>query len=435
MKVVDERTDAQKLMDIIMQTLNYADPRLVDHGRRVARLAYNVAKFQEQFDKDEMFEVVILSILHDVGAYKTDDINNLVNFETNDAWEHSIYGYLFLENFAPISELRRSILFHHVAYTSLGEVPKKIRDLAQIIHIADRIDIALATGLYDASNIEQKVRAAKRTFCPRILDDFTNSGTFANIDNLIANDPKEFDDVLNERELSEIEIAKFVELIVLSIEFRSPQTVTHTVSTVAIADELAKRNGITSKRELRELRAGAMLHDIGKQAIPLEILESNGRLSQDEFEIMKSHVFITESILDGNVSQNIKNIAGNHHEKLSGNGYYKGLVENDLTISERIMAVADILSALIGRRTYKEPFSKEKIVSILLDMAEKNEIDREIVRQTVENFDEIVKKQEQVSTPFLNIYHKMEKDYLTINEIVKNKEFSKLIKIIAWQKI
>ncbi len=75
-------------------------------------------------------------------------------------------------------------------------------------------------------------------------------------------------------------------------------------------------------------------------------------------KIMRSHVSITEDILGGTIAPDITKIAVRHHEKLDGSGYPRGLTEKELSMEEQVVAIADIVSALLGTRSYKEAYSK-----------------------------------------------------------------------------
>lgn len=91
----------------------------------------------------------------------------------------------------------------------------------------------------------------------------------------------------------------------------------------------------------------------------------------------------------GIVGEKIADIAFRHHEALDGSGYPHGLSGNDLSVQQRVLAVADIFSALSDARTYKTEFSKEQTIEILEAMSRNNKIDREIVSTCKTNYDEI----------------------------------------------
>ncbi len=117
----------------------------------------------------------------------------------------------------------------------------------------------------------------------------------------------------------------------------------------------------------------APLHDIGKIAIPDAILNKPGRLTEEEFEVMKTHaeegrLVIEKAIAtmpDADYLEEAKNLAGGHHEKWNGTGYPKGLAGEDIPLSARIMAVADVFDALVSERCYKPPFDYDKAFSII----------------------------------------------------------------------
>jgi putative two-component system response regulator len=124
------------------------------------------------------------------------------------------------------------------------------------------------------------------------------------------------------------------------------------------------------------LYKSAPLHDIGKVGIPDRILLKPGKLTPEEFEIMKSHTTLgrdaiehAEQTLGANVDflRIAKEIALSHQEKWDGSGYPEGLSGDAIPISARLMAVADVYDALISRRVYKEPMSHEDAVRTIVD--------------------------------------------------------------------
>ena len=126
---------------------------------------------------------------------------------------------------------------------------------------------------------------------------------------------------------------------------------------------------------LESFISSARLHDVGKVAIPDSILNKPGRLTEDEFTIMKTHCAEGEEIInqmaaragDDEFLRNAKLFAGYHHERWDGTGYPYGLKENDIPIQGRIMAIVDVYDALVSERPYKKPFSHEEAVSIISD--------------------------------------------------------------------
>lgn len=117
----------------------------------------------------------------------------------------------------------------------------------------------------------------------------------------------------------------------------------------------------------------APLHDIGKINIPDAILNKDTRLTDEEYEIMKGHANAGYEIIEKAIAnltesgylEQAKQMAHYHHEKWDGSGYPEHLKEGDIPLSARVMAVADVFDALLSRRSYKEPFTFEKAMSII----------------------------------------------------------------------
>ncbi|MCA9554121.1 MAG: HD domain-containing protein [Myxococcales bacterium] len=120
------------------------------------------------------------------------------------------------------------------------------------------------------------------------------------------------------------------------------------------------------------LRVAAPMHDIGKIGIPQSILQKPGKLTPQEFEVMKRHALIGEEILGGSPAPLVQlaaELAGSHHEKWDGSGYPRGLAGSAIPLSGRIVAVADVFDALTTERVYKPAFPLEKAYQILREGA------------------------------------------------------------------
>ena len=133
---------------------------------------------------------------------------------------------------------------------------------------------------------------------------------------------------------------------------------------------------LNDDKTIELLFKSAPLHDIGKVGIPDRILLKPGRFDPEEFEIMKTHTTLgRDAILQAEKDLGMempflkyaKEIAYGHQEKWDGSGYPEGLSGDDIPISARLMAVADVYDALISRRVYKQPMTHEKAVSIITE--------------------------------------------------------------------
>ncbi|MBR3250962.1 MAG: HD domain-containing protein [Erysipelotrichaceae bacterium] len=150
----------------------------------------------------------------------------------------------------------------------------------------------------------------------------------------------------------------------------------------------------------------APLHDIGKIKVPDSILNKPGKLTDEEFEIMKTHTSAGNEIIqqamelvstDSGYLKEAKNLATYHHEKYNGKGYPVGLSGEDIPLSARVMAVADVFDALVSRRSYKEPFSFEKAMQII-EEGSGSHFDPNIVKAFFEAKDKV----KEVSEKFIN---------------------------------
>lgn len=144
--------------------------------------------------------------------------------------------------------------------------------------------------------------------------------------------------------------------------------------------ESAKFRGQVDDEYVGLIYQTSPLHDIGKVAIPDRILLKPGPLTAEEFEIMKTHTVHGAATLDAALKEYpgtsflemARDIALGHHEKYDGRGYPRGLAGEEIPLSARIMALADVYDALTSRRVYKEAFSHDKARSIIVEGAGKH---------------------------------------------------------------
>jgi len=150
-----------------------------------------------------------------------------------------------------------------------------------------------------------------------------------------------------------------------AVSKRDSDTDAHNYRVTIIAVNLAKEMGLTNE-EIRSLIKGAFLHDVGKIGIRDNILLKPGKLTDEEYEIMKTHVSHGVEVIENSEwLEDAKDIVGYHHEKYDGTGYGHGLSGKDIPIRARIFAIADVFDALTSKRPYKEPLSYEETIDIL----------------------------------------------------------------------
>jgi putative nucleotidyltransferase with HDIG domain len=192
-------------------------------------------------------------------------------------------------------------------------------------------------------------------------------------------------------------------------EMYSAQTLYHSKVTAIIAYKLAKYMKIKNVR-CKKIYVAGLAHDLGKVCIPLKILEKPDKLTDTEYNRMKKHVEYTKEILTFKMDYDIIEIAYRHHEKMDGTGYPNKIKGQNLTIDQQILQVADVISALIAKRSYKEAWSIEKTISILEDSATNNKLSLPVIECFKKNQVKILKASTILMNQADKIYAKLNKE-------------------------
>ena len=164
------------------------------------------------------------------------------------------------------------------------------------------------------------------------------------------------------------QFSSFLKVMAASIDARDPLTAGHSEKVTQYSVEICNQIGL-SAAECEMIRVAALLHDYGKIGVPDAILKKNGKLSDMEYEIVKTHCYKTRDILDQvnfeGIYRQVPEIAGAHHEKIDGTGYPKGLKGKTIPIGAKIIAVADFFEAVTSMRHYREPMPTEEAFRLL----------------------------------------------------------------------
>ena len=112
---------------------------------------------------------------------------------------------------------------------------------------------------------------------------------------------------------------------------------------------------------------GGLLHDVGKLSVPLAILQKPGPLDDDEFAAIKRHPVDGRRLLEelGGFPEAVRALVSDHHERLDGSGYPRGLQADEMPIETRILAVCDVYDALVSDRVYREAWTPERALALL----------------------------------------------------------------------
>lgn len=163
-------------------------------------------------------------------------------------------------------------------------------------------------------------------------------------------------------------------ILTQTIEAKDPYTKGHCMRVAALSLSLGKLCSLDHK-QLDNLRLGSLFHDIGKIGINKKILNKTGKLSDEEYNNIKQHTIIGENILKNvDFLKPILSMIRGHHERFNGSGYPDGISGKDLTIEERIIAIADVYDALTSSRSYRDPMTTADAL-------------KELTKQKCEHFD------------------------------------------------
>jgi len=180
-----------------------------------------------------------------------------------------------------------------------------------------------------------------------------------------------------------IQIGKIVSFIV---DTKSEFTTSHTWRVAVFSKKMAEKAG----RNSEDLFIAGLYHDIGKISVSYKILEKPAKLSDEEYAIMKKHVYFSYLILLPYKDENWFLPAVRHHERLDGYGYPFRLKGEEMTLEDKIIQVADVFSALLEERPYRPANTVEKALSMVREEVKKKKLSQEafeLLESSLEDFD------------------------------------------------
>ena len=179
-------------------------------------------------------------------------------------------------------------------------------------------------------------------------------------------------------------------------ENKSGQTGQHIKRVSEYAKILAQELGM-SETQVENVRLASTMHDVGKLLIPSEILEKPGRLTDEEYAMIKQHTTYGGQLLDhveGDVMELSRTIALQHHERADGKGYPQGLDNADISLEGRIVAVADVYDALTSKRSYKDAWDDRQAYDEIVK-GKGTQFDTEVVEAFQASYDKINQVRQQ----------------------------------------
>lgn len=406
---------------LMCDVLKLIHTRPMEHGSRVAYMVYLMLREQGRYEEFELADMVMVATMHDIGAYMTEagKINDVLRYEGKEHMAHSVYGYLFFKYLSPAQDLSKAIMYHHMDYEALKTVDYAYRDFAAYINIAEKMDIySSSMGSQFDMRMFQKQAGTKLSSEGLFL--FYQCAQKYNIFEKIASGEykKELDDIVDYMIFNNEDKKKFLSMLMYCCGFRSKGMVLDTATTVCICDDLAELL-MLPRREREILYYGALLHDIGMLAIPQEIIGAPRKLTPEETRLIRTHVEIAEKIYKGKVYDEIIRIVVAHHERCDGSGYPRRLRDLQMNMAQRILQVADAVTALVNERNYRSLPPKEKVISILTEEASKNRLKQQIVIAFVKSYDQIMQHVRKESAEILKMYETLNMQYDLISKKFK----------------
>lgn len=410
----------------LSDAMDLVSPVLANHHKCVAYTAVCIA---EELDlaEEQQNDLLLAGLLHDSGALSEKERKDLLIFDAESHHRHAELGYRMLRKFKPFRHIADIIRYHHVSWLNgdgsfhngnqvpMGSHILRLADRVDVLRLADTVDSLIERDrevLEQVSRIQREIREnTGSVFMPELVEAFLRLSekeyfwfdiTSPSLRNTLAGRAK--------TEPIEVDMDGLLELSDVFrqvIDFRSKYTATHSSGVAASAEGLAELAGF-SEKECKMMKVASYLHDLGKLAVPTEILEKPSGLTVHEYNVVKSHPFYSYRILESVSGLEVVNAwASFHHERLDGSGYPFHYGERELSTGSRIMAVADVFTAITEDRPYRKGMSGEVALSVLEEMAESSQLDNHVVSLVSRNFDMINSKriaaQEPVSKEYQDV--------------------------------
>jgi len=382
------------LLGCLSGAVDLVSPVVAGHHRQTATLAYHIAQ-QMGLSAEAQRNVYMAGTIHDIGALSLKERLDLIENESVTVNSHGFRGARLLEEFGPLSDLADIIRFHHVRW-EYGKgrefAGREVGMESHIIHLADRVVVKIREDVSVLEQIPRIIESVRErtgsVFAPEPVDALTELSVkeyaWLELEHRLSPEPVF---LMPETYMLDIdEVLGLSRLLSRVIDFRSRFTATHSAGVAKTAEKLAELAGF-SQDECRMMLVAGYLHDLGKLAIPDAVLEKPGKLDQREFNVIRSHTFFTYQLL-GRIKgfETINKWASFHHERLDGKGYPFHLKGESIPVGSRIMAVADIFTAITEPRPYREGMGRDQRIHVLRSMAGSGAICSRTVATVLDNF-------------------------------------------------
>lgn len=384
-----------KLLNTLSLSLDYVENEIIktarNHGKRVAVLTNLMAK-EAGYSKDICYALTQSAVLHDcaLAEYLKDEFSHRnKSLDETNMYEHCVAGEKMMTKLPFYHLVRGTVLFHHERADgkgALGLTEDMVPLYAQLIHIADAVDVGFSLdtmdrGKYEAilawldkergtAVSEKSAELFKKAVDFETLMSITGEKCRKTVKTMIP----ELSDEIPIEALREI--ASFFAKIT---DYKSNFTWKHSIGIAEKAERMGQYYH-EDETTCDKLYIAGALHDIGKLLISNDILEKPGKLSNTEYKEIQNHAMGTWKLLSavGGLEE-ITSWASLHHEKLDGSGYPFGYKADRLGRNERLLACLDIYQALVEKRPYKAGLSHGEAMTILYKMGAAGQLDTDIL--------------------------------------------------------
>lgn len=296
-----------------------------------------------------------------------------------------MYILLFFTPIILIFVLLMYIILHNQRYYNnlLISVETLSESLKQVYNdIKNGKEINFCT--YEMKNVEmKKLQLILYDIIQEIKDVYKEyAKTIEDLD-LKMMELEEINKALMERDI------QLISVLAEAVEIKDSATGNHSKKVAEIALKIAEELGVKDSEELEAIKYGAILHDIGKIGIPESILNKPGKLTPEEFELMKKHTIFGEKIISTIPGWNlVADIIRHHHENWDGSGYPDGLKNGEISLRAQIVSISDVFIALIEDRPYRKAMTIDEALDVIKSMVNK-------------------KFSEKIYNAFLRAFHKL----------------------------
>ncbi|MGE4293341.1 MAG: HD-GYP domain-containing protein [Desulfovibrio sp.] len=375
-----------RAMDLISRAV-------VNHHLRVGYFAAQLAG-DVGLAADVQRDLLVAGLLHDAGALSLKSRLDALQFE-HDGVAHAEAGYRLLRPYERLRRVAQYVRLHHTPYRELSNRPDFLPE-ANILFLADRIDALIERGVplpIQVEHIRSRIQSQSGlSIDPRLAEAFLDhrpgDAFWRGADHPDRELHTSAPEHLEQERLDAREVLELSRLFSQIIDFRSRFTSTHSSGVAATAVVLADKIGF-GEREQLFMRIAGNLHDLGKLAVPAEVLDKPGPLNDREWQVMRDHALHTHRVLeDLQGLESVAKWAGEHHERLDGGGYPFGLGKWDLSMGSRIMSVADVFTAVAEDRPYRAGMNRQDALGVLEEQAVSG-LDSEVVSLLWTNYEEI----------------------------------------------